>query len=114
MPYPTRKIDIARPPLPARTAGPLSVHTAPARVVGSGNRNASSTERRNLASRTALLRRITVEYDEMPGLCLTAAQARRLFGLRDDICARVFNTLVNAAALRRDVNGLYTRNGGRL
>jgi hypothetical protein len=45
----------------------------------------------------------------MPGLCLTAAQAQRLFGLRDDICVRVFDTLVDAAILRRDASELYRR-----
>jgi hypothetical protein len=76
---------------------------------------ASPAERRNLASRQVLLRRIVVEYeyDEMPGLCLTAAQAQRLFGLREDICMRVFNALVDAAILRRDVSGVYRRNSGR-
>ena len=67
-------------------------------------------ERRNPASRQALLHRIAMEYDEMPGLRLTAAQAQRLFGLREDICMRVFNELVDAAILRRDVTG-YARNG---
>jgi hypothetical protein len=54
-----------------------------------------------------------VEYDEMPGLCLTAAQAQRLFGLRDDIGMRVFSALVEAAILRRDISGVYLRNSGR-
>jgi len=70
-------------------------------------------ERRDAASRQALLRRIVAEYDEMPALCLTAAQAERLFGLREDICIRVFDALVDAAILRRDVGGLYRGNGGR-
>jgi hypothetical protein len=48
----------------------------------------------------------------MPGLCLTAAQAQRLFGLREDICLRVFKTLVDAAILRRDVHGAYRRKQG--
>ena len=47
----------------------------------------------------------------MPGLRLTAAQAQRLFGLRDDICMRVFSPLVDVAILRRDVNGSYARHG---
>jgi hypothetical protein len=71
--------------------------------------HADPAERRNLASRQALVRRIVTEYEEMPGLCLTAAQAQRLFGLRDDICVRVFDTLVDAAILRRDASELYRR-----
>jgi len=66
-------------------------------------------ERRHLLSRQALLRGITAEYDEMPGLRLTAAQAQRLFGLREDICMRVSTALVNATVLRRDMNGAYGR-----
>lgn len=66
-----------------------------------------------MASHQALSRRIAMEYDEMPGLCLTAAQAQRLFGLREDVCMRVFDALVDAAILRRDVNGSYARAGLR-
>ena len=68
-------------------------------------------ERRNLASRLAILRRIAAEYDEMPGLRLTAAQAQRLFWLREDVCLRVLDELVNAGVLRRDGNGVFLRRG---
>lgn len=113
MPEPTRTRDTGRPQLPARAAGPLNVRAATPQVEAStSSGRANPAERRNPASRQGLLRRITVEYDEMPGLCLSAAQAQRLFGLREDICMRVFNALVDAAILRRD--GLaYRRNGGR-
>ena len=114
MPEPTRKFETGRPQLPALTAGPLSVRTARPRVEPPTSLGrANPAEGRDEASRRGLLRRITVEYDEMPGLCLNAAQAQRLFGLREDICIRVFKTLVDAAILRRDVSGLYRRNGGR-
>ena len=73
----------------------------------------SAVERRNAASRTALLRRVLVEFEEMPGMQLTQAQASRLFGLREDICARVLSTLVDGALLRRDSNGAYVLNGHR-
>ena len=92
--------------------GPLSVRTATPRVEACASGRAYPTERRNLASRQVLLRRVTVEYDEMPGLCLIAAQAQRLFGLREDICMRVLNALVDAAILRRNV-GVFRRNGSR-
>jgi hypothetical protein len=49
----------------------------------------------------------------MPGLRLTIAQAQRLFGVRDDICTRVLNTLVLREILRVDANGAFVRNGGR-
>lgn len=71
------------------------------------------TERRNLVLRRELLRRISVEYVEMPGLCLTVTQAQRLFALRDDICLRVLNELVDAQYLRRDASGAYLRDGTR-
>jgi hypothetical protein len=112
MSEPTRKRKTRRAQLPTRTAGPLSIRTAIPRVGPSTSGRAYPTERRDLASRPVLLRRITVEYNEMPGLCLTAAQAQRLFGLREDICLRVFKTLVDAAILRRDVHGAYRRKQG--
>ena len=112
MPEPRLKSETARPQLPTRTAGPLSVRTATPRE-GYPQGGAWPTERRNLASRQALLRRITVEYDEMPGLRLTAAQAQRLFGLREDVCTRVLHALVDVAILRQDVNGSYARHGAQ-
>jgi hypothetical protein len=71
------------------------------------------TERRNPASRVELLRRISVEYAEMPGLRLTIQQAERLFGLRADICARALDELVANSYLRRDGNRAYIRNLAR-
>jgi hypothetical protein len=55
------------------------------------------------------VRRILAEFDELPALCLTTAQAERLFALREDIRQRVFDSLVDAAILRRDARGLYRR-----
>ena len=112
MPESTRKSETARPRLPTRTAGPLSVRTATPRIEAYPQGGAYPSERRNLASRQALLRRITVEYDEMPGLRLTAAQAQRLFGLQD-VCTRVLHALVDVAILRQDVNGSYARHGAQ-
>ena len=114
MPEPTRKRETGHPQLPALTAGPLSIRPSRPRVeLPTSSGRATPAERRDAASREALLRRIVAEYDEMPALCLTAAQAERLFGLREDIWLRVFNALVDAAILRRDVSGLCRRNGGR-
>jgi hypothetical protein len=70
-------------------------------------------DRRNAASRKALVRRVLVEFEEMPGMRLTQAQAQRLFGLRTDICARVLVDLVEETALRRDSNGAYVLDGHR-
>jgi hypothetical protein len=111
MPESARKAGIARTQLPSCTAGPLSVRTAKPLIEAGPLGRACPIERRNLTSRQALLERIAIEYDEMPGLRLTAAQAQRLFGLREDIWMRVFKALVDAAILRRDINTGYARNG---
>lgn len=60
-------------------------------------------------SRVDLLRRLSVEFAEMPGLCLTSHQAERLFCLHD-ICKRALNELVANQYLRRHVSGTYIRN----
>jgi hypothetical protein len=54
-----------------------------------------------------------MEYYEMPGLRLTLSQARRLFGLRDEVCRRVLDALVAADVLEQDWNGAYARKGVR-
>ena len=59
----------------------------------------SVRDRRHDAARQALLRRVYGEFYEMPCLRLTAGQARRLFGLRADICHRILLDLVQRRAL---------------
>ncbi len=114
MPEATRRHDARQPQLPRQAAGPLSVSadTQRARSSASSGR-AQSVERRDVTARQRLLRRITLEYVEMPGLCLTTAQAERLFCLGDDVCRRVLQELVDGAILRRDVNGVYWRDVGK-
>jgi hypothetical protein len=46
-----------------------------------------------------LFARIRAEYREMPGLCLTPAQAARLWGLTPGVCAAALQTLVAEGAL---------------
>ena len=58
-----------------------------------------SPDRRDTAARDQLLRRIRGEFEEMPCLCLTYAQARRLFGLSPDVCRRVLGSLVREHTL---------------
>jgi hypothetical protein len=58
-----------------------------------------------------LVRRIEGEYHEMPGLKLTEAQARRLWGLDPATCRVVLTTLTQRRFLRRTVNGMYIRAG---
>jgi hypothetical protein len=64
-------------------------------------------DRRNAASRELLLRRVRAEFAEMRCLRLTGGQARRLFGLRPDVCDRVLRTLVEEHALTCGADGRY-------
>ena len=59
-------------------------------------------ERRCPATRLALLQRVSGEFQEMPGMRLTTAQARRLFGLRADVCQRILATLIRQGWLSCD------------
>jgi hypothetical protein len=68
-------------------------------------------ERRNHASRDALLVRVCAEFEEMPGLRLTPPQVQRLFGLRPDVCQRVLAALVHDGMLACDANGRYELTG---
>lgn len=52
-----------------------------------------------------LLRHIIAEYREMPGLCLTHAQACRLFNLAPDVCAGVMGILVDQGLLKEISRG---------
>jgi hypothetical protein len=64
-------------------------------------------DRRNLASRRALIERVAGEFFEMPCLRLTDAQARRLFSLREDVCQRVLAGLIVDGTLVRGDDGRY-------
>lgn len=56
----------------------------------------------------AVARRVLAEFDEMPGLMLTPRQAARLFGLDQDQCRRVLDSLVDMAYLR-EIDGTVRR-----
>jgi hypothetical protein len=56
-----------------------------------------------------IARRIRSEFREMPGLRLTPAQARRLWGLEVEMCHKVIDTLVASAFLRWTPAGAVTR-----
>jgi hypothetical protein len=60
----------------------------------------------------AFLRRVSAEYDEMPGLHLTVQQAARLFGASDQRCAAVLDELVARRVLGRTRHGTYSRLSG--
>lgn len=67
----------------------------------------SRSDRRDVPARDALLRRVWMEFVEMPCLSLTGAQAQRLFALRADVCHRVLQGLVEAHALTLGYDGRY-------
>jgi hypothetical protein len=56
-----------------------------------------------------LARRIRAEYLEMPGLRLTEAQARRIWGLDELRCRDVLRSLVETRFLRQTPDGAFIR-----
>jgi hypothetical protein len=52
--------------------------------------------------------RIRAEYQQIPGLCLTRAQAQSLLGLDEHVCDAVLNAFVDAGFLRLTAKG-YVR-----
>jgi len=54
---------------------------------------------------TDLVRLIRAEYDEMPGLCLTRAQAQRLWLLEPDLCDNILRAMVDTGYLRLTSGG---------
>lgn len=57
----------------------------------------------------ALDARVRAEYLEMPGLCLTFEQARRLWALDYGECRGVLDRLVTQGFLTRSTRGMYLR-----
>ena len=56
-----------------------------------------------------VLRRVQCEFLEMPGLRLTASQARRLWNLDEAACDRLLHALVDANFLFETRDGAYMR-----
>ena len=54
-------------------------------------------------------RQIQAEFEYLPGLRLTFAQARRLFGLEPDCCARILAVLVEEGSLTLTADGAYAK-----
>jgi Crp-like helix-turn-helix protein len=65
------------------------------------------TERRNVAARTTLLCRIRSEFEEMPGLSLTLAQAAKLFGIPPETCSRILAQFAEEGLLCLTINRQY-------
>jgi hypothetical protein len=59
-----------------------------------------------------VLQRVQGEFAEMPGLCLTAAQAQRLWGLDQNLCDQLLEALVDAKFLSRRRDGSFIRVDG--
>jgi len=59
-----------------------------------------------------VLQRIQGEFVEMPGLRLTPAQARRLWGLERDVCEAMLGALVDAKFLGQTRDGAFIRLDG--
>ena len=55
------------------------------------------------------LQRVQGEFLEMPGLRLTKAQARRLWGFEDALCGALLDALVDAKFLFRTRDGAFMR-----
>jgi len=60
-----------------------------------------------------LHQRIRAEYNEMPGLRLTLAQAARLFNLERQNCEDVLTALVTSGTLWTNGREFLVRNAGR-
>ena len=66
-----------------------------------------AAERRNVAARERLQRRIRSEFEEMPGLSLTSVQARTLFGISPDASSRILLRLTEEGVLHLRSDGRY-------
>ena len=65
------------------------------------------SHRQIVHERQVVIERVRAEYREMPGLCLSLAQAARLLGLDRPICSDVFRALVREGFLRETPRGSY-------
>lgn len=66
-----------------------------------------SADRRDHASRRALVDRIRGEFLEMRGVSLTERQTARLMGVPQPACERILRALIREGALRLNFGGRY-------
>lgn len=78
----------------------MSVHPSPESAIG---QPATYAEHRS----DPLVARMRAEYQEMPGLSLTRAQACRLWGLDAATCQRALDHLVSSGVLTTSGQGCY-------
>ena len=83
---------------------PLAMSLPPA-----GPARSIKYERRDLASREAVVRRIVAEFHDMPGLVLSLKQASRFLGVDQAACARILTALTQAGVLRRSASEYYSK-----
>ena len=91
-----------------------TVHTNPREVRGAAMPQQTDTPPSAFANDTLskmeeILRRVQGEFLEMPGLRLTEAQARRLWGLEADTCAALLDALIASRFLFRTRDGAFMR-----
>jgi FMN phosphatase YigB (HAD superfamily) len=70
------------------------------------------TERQMHRVSEAFLTRVKAEYAEMPGLCLTVAQAARLWHVTTGTAESALRALVETGYLRRRFDGVYALTEG--
>jgi hypothetical protein len=68
-------------------------------------------ERRDHVRRDAIVRRITAEFRDMPGLVLSIKQASRLLGVDEAACGRILTSLTQSGVLRRKDGQMYAWRG---
>jgi hypothetical protein len=78
--------------------------------IGLGRRNGSAFADSRDMEFESVVRRVREEFNEMPGLRLTPAQATRLWGLDHDICRQVIDSLIARDFLRWTSAGSLVRN----
>jgi hypothetical protein len=79
-----------------------------ARVEGSRPLRATlPVDRPDALRNDTLSLRFLSEFEEMPAMVLSLAQAARLFGIPLTVCATVLGELVEVGALRRTADGRY-------
>ena len=66
-------------------------------------------KRESVRATEEVLCRIQGEFMEMPGLQLTEAQARRLWGLNAEVCSVVLHALIDARFLSQTASGAFVR-----
>jgi hypothetical protein len=90
---------------PCSSGTTFSLDTVKGRAVGMS----LPRERRNLAAREAVVRRIVAEFHDMPGLVLSVKQASKFLGVDEAACARILASLTQTGVLRRSPNEYYSR-----